>query len=347
MSADALIILAPLATLALTLVAIWAALRGVDWLHKRSAQPHDEHRHLRAQLLKALVVGLGAVIVLLELPLSETTRGQLFSLLGLVLSAILALASTTFVANIMAGIMLRSVGNFRPGDFVRVGEHFGRVSERGLFHTELQTEDRDLTTLPNLYLVTNPVSVVHATGTIVSAQVSLGYDVNHQTARHQLLEAARQAELQEPFVRVTELLDHAVAYRVAGFLAEPKTMLQARSRLRESILDTLHTAGIEIASPGLLGLRRLAPEGLLPAVVAAPSAPPEPAADAMAFDKAERAESIEELKARREALAARLGEEQLDPEESKRRLAQIDAQIEDHKSEAEAGTPLKDGNGAG
>ena len=61
--------------------------------------------------------------------------------------------------------------NFRPGDFVRVGERLGRVTERGLFHTEIQTEDRDLTTLPNLYLVTNPVTVVRASGTIVSTTV--------------------------------------------------------------------------------------------------------------------------------------------------------------------------------
>ena len=44
---------------------------------------------------------------------------------------------------------------------------FGRVTERGLFHTEIQTEDRDLVTLPNLYLVTNPVKVVRTFLTVL------------------------------------------------------------------------------------------------------------------------------------------------------------------------------------
>ena len=42
-------------------------------------------------------------------------------------TATVALSSTTFVANTMAGLMLRLVRNFRPGEFVRVGDHFGSV----------------------------------------------------------------------------------------------------------------------------------------------------------------------------------------------------------------------------
>ena len=79
----------------------------------------------------------------------------------------------------MAGLMLQVAKSFSPGDFVRVGEYFGRVTERGLFHVEKQTEDRDLTTLPNLHLATNSITVVHSAGTIVSAELSLGYDVSH------------------------------------------------------------------------------------------------------------------------------------------------------------------------
>ena len=50
-------------------------------------------------------------------------------------------AGKQFIGNVMAGLMLRAVRNFRTGDFVRVEKHFGRVTERGLLHTEIQTED--------------------------------------------------------------------------------------------------------------------------------------------------------------------------------------------------------------
>lgn len=91
------------------------------------------------------------VLVIIALPVASELRGQLLSLFGLAITALLTLSGTTFVSNAMAGLMLRSLANFRAGDFLRVEGHFGRVTERGLLHTEIQTEDRDLVTLPNLY----------------------------------------------------------------------------------------------------------------------------------------------------------------------------------------------------
>ncbi|MHC4218616.1 MAG: mechanosensitive ion channel domain-containing protein, partial [Planctomycetota bacterium] len=162
-------LLAAIVTTALTLwIAHWLLLR-------RRGELSGERRAVR-QLVMLVLTGLGLVLVTLTLPVPDTNRNQLLALLGLALTAVIALSSTSFVSNAMAGLMLRSVKCFRPGDFIRVEGRFGRVSERGLFHTEIQTEDRDLTTLPNIFLITHPVTVVRSSGTIVTATVSLGYD---------------------------------------------------------------------------------------------------------------------------------------------------------------------------
>jgi len=126
-----------------------------------------------------LVLGvLGGVLVLLLLPLGDVVRGQLIGLSGILITGVFALSSTTFVANAMAGLMLRLVKSFRTGDFIQVGELMGRVTERGLFHTEIQNEDREQTSFPNLHLVTNPVVVVRSSGTMISPTLSLGYDAD-------------------------------------------------------------------------------------------------------------------------------------------------------------------------
>ena len=114
------------------------------WLGRHP--PENPESHLPRQLLLVLSYVLGLLLITISLPVSEATRGQLISLAGLVLTALIALASTTLVANAMSGLLLRIVNSFRPGDFIRVGDAFGRVTERGLFHTEIQTEDRDLMT---------------------------------------------------------------------------------------------------------------------------------------------------------------------------------------------------------
>lgn len=254
----------------------------------------------RRQFILLCMGVLSIILVIITLPISDTMRGQILSLIGILLSAMIALSSTTFVGNIMAGIMLTNLRSFRIGDFVQIGEHFGRVSERGLLHVEIQTEDRDLTTLPNLFLVTQPVKVVHAEGTIVSAVVSLGYDVPRQKIESALIEAAEHSELSDPFVQIVELGDFSVVYRVAGMLPEPKQLISARSRLRAKVLDHLHQANIEIVSPNFMNTRAVDPAKVfIPEVMQRPAkiitSDASPAPEKILFDKADDAESTERL----------------------------------------------------
>jgi small conductance mechanosensitive channel len=274
----------------------------VLWLARRLLLGHQlqlgAEARLPRQLLMFGLTALGLLLLVLLFPMSETTRGQVLSLIGVVLTAVIALSSTTFVANAMAGLMLRMIKTFRPGDFIRIGEQLGRVSERGLFHTEIQTEDRDLTTFPNLYLVTNPITVVHGSGTIISATLSLGYDIPRTRIEELLKQAALAAELQEPFVQVRGLDDFAVSYRVAGFLPEVKQLLTSKSNLHKKVLDVLHGAGIEIVSPSFMNQRQLSETTrIIPATAPAQAeAAAEAAPEEMIFDKAEEAAELEALR---------------------------------------------------
>ena len=97
-----------------------------------------------------LLVGVGLVLILLAIPLEKETHKDLFQLLALLITAVITLSSATFVSNAMAGFMLRGMQSFQLGDFLRVETQFGRVTERGLFHTEIQSEERDLATRSKL-----------------------------------------------------------------------------------------------------------------------------------------------------------------------------------------------------
>lgn len=275
------------------------------------ASRSGEASSFQRQLIMIILAALGIVVVIMVLPVNDKLQTHLLALMGILVSGVVALSSTTLVANGMAGFMLRSVRSFRCGDFIRVGNHFGRVTERGLFHTEIQTEDRDLTTLPNLFLISNPVNVVRSSGTIVSATLSLGYDVSHSMVEPLLLEAAEQSGLEEPFVRVMELGNFAVTYRVSGLLTDVKQLLTARSALNARVLDVLHSHRIEIMSPSFMTQRRLAPDARILPADGAPSTadvPAEPPSqpETVIFDKAEEAERVEKLKHEREELNAAL-----------------------------------------
>jgi small-conductance mechanosensitive channel len=217
------------------------------------------------------------------------------------LTGVIALSSTTLASNAMAGFMLRMVKNFKRGDYIRVGEHLGRVTERGLLHTEIQNERSDLITLPNQYLVSNAVTVIRPSGTFISASVSLGYDLQHDDIEDLLCAAAERAGLLEPFCRIRALGDFSVGYEVSGRLADTKTFLGSKSALHRSVLDTLHGAGVEIVSPNFENQRQIAADrsfisDIDEERVVDPKRQHGP--DTLVFDKADQVERVEDLRLR-------------------------------------------------
>ena len=295
----------------------------------RRAIPDEPATRVVRQLVSVAVIVFANIALVLALPIESETTGQLLSLFGLVITAVIALSSTTFVSNAMAGFMLRSVGGFRPGDFIRVGEHFGRVTEKGLLHTEIQSEDRDLITLPNLFIMTQPVRVVRSSGTLISAEVSLGYETHRHRIRDLLKEAAADAGLTDPFVQITSLADHAVSYRVYGFLADVSNLVTKRTELRGKMLDRLHGDGIEIVSPAFMNQRRLdPPERLIPEPPRHQQEDEDSHAEELMFDKAELAARISRLRAKRDELREELSTlEEDDPGVRERETAWRERQI--------------------
>ncbi len=242
--------------------------------------------------------GIVAIIfIIFVLPIADSSRNQLMGLIGILLSGIIAFSSTTIVSNLMAGILLRITKPFRTGDFIRVGEDFGRVTERGLFDTEIQTEMRELIAFPNSYLISNPVVTIRSSGTIVSVSLSLGYDVHNAQVDSLLIKAAEATGLEDPFVHILELGNYSVTYRISGLLKEIKKLISVRSSLYRTVLDTLHGEGVEIMSPVIQNQRRVPEEKLFipksAVITPAEATADEGKAESIVFDKAEEAERTE------------------------------------------------------
>lgn len=267
----------------------------VRWVVVLRSGGDDAEARFRSQIATVAVLLLGLLLVIFVLP-DESNSDLAFSIVGLIVTGALAISSQSIIANMMAGLMLRTVSSFKPGDFIEVSNNMGRVTERGLFHTEIQTADRDLITLPNALMVSQPVRVVRASGTIVSATASIGYDVSRHILEAHFVTAAEAAGLIEPFVQVLELGDYSVNYRIAGFLEDPRSLLAARSKLRARILDTLSEEGIEIMSPMYVARREASNESLLPPVTAEERKKFRRTAEDRVFDKAESAQRLDENK---------------------------------------------------
>lgn len=261
-------------------------------IQKRPELNAEERLPRQLWMLAATLAGV--LLVVLSLPVGESSRNQVIALIGVLVSGVLAFSSTTFMTNFVAGLMLRLNRPFKTGDFVRVDHYFGRVSARGLLDTEIQSEQREFIAIPNSVLVTRPVTVISGSGAIISASVSLGYDVHHGSVEKQLLAAAEVTGLTDPFVQVTELGNFSVSYRISGLLTDVKSLITTRSNLHRAVLDKLHGAAIEIVSPTFMNQRQVSDQGK----VIAQGAIIQPgkssnAPEDIIFDKAEKAEQVE------------------------------------------------------
>jgi small conductance mechanosensitive channel len=298
-----IIILQAVATI--VVIALAARFANSRLVKHFESKPHLAFRRQLIQLAGVLAIILALILFL---PLDSELRGQLLGLYGIVVSATIALSSTTLVGNVMAGIMLKTIKSCRPGYYITVGDHFGRITTMDLLHTEIQTEERDLTTLPNLYLVSNPVRVMRTSGTLLFVELSLGYDVSRHEIEKLLLTAAADTGLESPFVQIRELGDFSVTYRISGLLTEVNRLLDKRRELRARTMDALHTAGIEIVSPNFMNTRNFdANERFVPDVE--PVEEPVDtgtSTDALVFDKAEEAESVAKLREKLEAAEERI-----------------------------------------
>ena len=288
--------------LAAEIVGVVAALSLLAYFVNRRVVAHFHQRPHLAFRRQSIQVGLVLVFVLLLIvfvPIGDAMRGQLLRLYGLIFSATIALSSTTLVGNIMAGLMMRTIGNLKLGSYITVGDYFGRITEMDLLHTEIQTEERDLTTLPNLYLIQNPVRVMRSSGTLLSVSLSLGYDVSRHRIEELMIGAATETGLEKPYVQITQLGDFSVTYQVSGLLTDVGHIIGKRRELRGRTMDALHDAGIEIVSPTFMNTRaHETNRAFIPKRRrgSKPSVDTTSSPDSIAFDKAERAESVERLR---------------------------------------------------
>lgn len=206
----------------------------------------------------AFLVGfLGTIIFILALPVEAQMKGQILSFLAIIISAGIALSSTTILGNLIAGFMNNSMNRFRNGDLVKINDIQGRVLKKSVFHIELQLEDSNYVTIPNLYIATHPVKLTRKTNTVISTSVSLGYDVPRTKIEEALKDAALATGLKDPYVYITELGDFSVVYKVHGFLGDAGKFFSTSSLLNAKVMDMLHKNRVEIVSPTFMNQRRV------------------------------------------------------------------------------------------
>lgn len=267
-----------------------------SWIFKK-AKSTKLYSNILKNSIAALVVFVGLVVLILSFPIDKALKGQILSFLAIIVSAGIALSSTTVLGNLIAGIMNNSMNRFRNGDLIKIGDFQGRVTKKSIFHTEIQLEDSNFITIPNLYIATNPVKLTRKTDTVISTSVSLGYDISRTKIEDSLKEAAILTGLTDPYVYIVSLGDFSVVYKIHGFLEDSSKYFSATSLLNANVMDVLHKGNIEIVSPTFMNQINANEKTFIPKEIAkSKNTNNETVPEDLIFDEAIKSEEIENKK---------------------------------------------------
>ena len=201
-------------------------------------------------LLFALRAGVVALAVV-ELGVPASMFVTVFGSVGVAVS----LAMQGSLSNLAGGLMLLIYHPFKVGDYIRVEENEGTVSQISAFYTTIITLDKRSVLLPNGAL-TNSTLINCSTQSyrLLDIPCAVAYASNANDVRAVLLRVARMDALvldePAPIAPMTSLTDNSMIFtlRVA---VRGSDYLAVKWGLTESVKLALDEAGITIPFPQL------------------------------------------------------------------------------------------------
>ncbi len=222
---------------------------SAGWLDRDTVAP-------TRRIASALIWIFALVMAYPYLPGAQT---EAFKGVSVLIGLMISLGSSSIVGQGASGLILMYSRSLRRGEFVRIGDHEGTVTEVGLFMTKIRTGLGEEVNLPNALILGTPTKnysrTVKGVGYIVDTTVSIGYDTPWRQVEAMLLESARRTHgiLSDPAPQVfqTALADFYPVYRlVCQAVPEvPRLRAEVLNALHANVQDVFNENGVQIMSP--------------------------------------------------------------------------------------------------
>lgn len=197
------------------------------------------------------------------LPGSHT---EAFKGLSVMVGLMVSIGASGVVGQIASGIILVYTFALKKGEYVRIQDHEGTVTELSLFVTRLRNGLGEEIAIPNTVVlgnVTRNFSRIQGRGDspvyVLDTTVTIGYDTPWRQVHAILVDAAAATpEILDdpaPYVVQTALSDFYVAYKLVVHVGTgmPANRARVASDLHAAIQDAFNRHGVQIMSPHYIG----------------------------------------------------------------------------------------------
>jgi small-conductance mechanosensitive channel len=220
---------------------------AIPYVYRETAAP-------TRRLVTALLWLLGIAIAYPYLPGSDSDA---FKGISVFVGLVVSLGSSGVVNQMMSGLTITYSRALRVGDYVRIGDIDGTVTQLGPLATKVKTPRGEEVTIPNAVVIsqmtTNYSRLAATEGVYIPTTVTIGYDTPWRQIHALLLIAAERtpgvrAE-PKPVVRQTALQDFYVVYTLLVCLEQPNMRAPVLDALHANIQDAFNEYGVQIMSP--------------------------------------------------------------------------------------------------
>jgi small-conductance mechanosensitive channel/CRP-like cAMP-binding protein len=180
---------------------------------------------------------------------------------GGVLTAVVGFALQSTIANVFAGVALPFEGELAIGDWIRVGDHVGRVREIKWRATTILTRDGDVVVVPNNQLLTTDVTNYSRPTPAHRMTIKVGVHYRHppNDVKAVLLDAVRGVPgvlaNPEPDAAPVEFGDSALVYRLRYWIDDFGDEITIDGEVRTRVWYATRRGGLEIPFPMLTVLQ--------------------------------------------------------------------------------------------
>lgn len=200
---------------------------------------------------------LYAFMFILIFPLLPYSNSDVFKGVSVFIGVLLSLGSTSVISNMVSGLVITYMRPFQVGDFIKMGEFQGNVTEKSSLVTRIRTPKNEVITIPNANVMTaqtiNYTQSAVEYGLILYSSVTMGYGTEWRKVHELLISAALATPYvlpaPKPFVLQIALDDFYVEYQINVYTREADRMARIYSDLNTNIQDTFNKAGLELLSP--------------------------------------------------------------------------------------------------
>lgn len=206
---------------------------------------------------RLVVVLVWLFAIVFAYPFIPGSDSGAFKGLSVFVGLLVTFGSAGVVGHMMSGLVLVYSRALKKGDWVRVGEVEGLVTEVGALSTKIANRREEEFTIPNTVMVSSTVHnlsrLSRKNGAPLIVTITIGYDAPWRAVHRALLHAASQTEgirrEPAPMVMQSSLEDFFVEYTLVTRLENVEDRPFVLSALNAAIQDAFNERGIQIMSP--------------------------------------------------------------------------------------------------